>query len=253
MNEFVTIFSVELMRRLRSRAFVIGLLIGVVSIVIIVKLPEWLSGAFMSQKNVIVAGPPALTAPAARLLAKDFTVVGTQADSGTPPAKLLQQRKASVVALRTEGRKLSVTVYSTDPANFRDKAVAQDLAPLSVGTGISMSQSQIEKYLNVPVMVRGVGSKFENAEAANAAQGLAMTLLFLLYLATLINSQMLTTSIAEEKTNRIAELLVACVNPSNLLAAKIAVVGVLGLIQAACWAASAFLAGTLGVQAGSGA
>ncbi|MBV8245433.1 MAG: ABC transporter permease, partial [Candidatus Eremiobacteraeota bacterium] len=56
-----------------------------------------------------------------------------------------------------------------------------------------------------------------------------------------------------EKTNRIAELLVACVNPSNLLAAKIAVAGVLGLIQAACWAASAFLAGTLGAQAGSGA
>jgi len=46
---------------------------------------------------------------------------------------------------------------------------------------------------------------------------------------------LLMTSVAEEKTSRIAELLIASVNPSALLAGKIAAAAILGIIQMASW------------------
>jgi ABC-2 type transport system permease protein len=59
----------------------------------------------------------------------------------------------------------------------------------------------------------------------------------------LINSQLVTSSVAEEKTSRIAELLVASVNPMALLSGKILAGGALALLQMVVWVGAAILSG----------
>lgn len=70
--------------------------------------------------------------------------------------------------------------------------------------------------------------------------GVASALVMILYIVVLVNSQMLTSSVAEEKTSRIAELLVAAVSPASLLAGKVLATGATGCIQLVLWCAAGF-------------
>jgi len=59
----------------------------------------------------------------------------------------------------------------------------------------------------------------------------------LLYLAIILNCQGVMTSVAEEKTSRIAELLVATTSSAQLMAGKIVAAGTTGTIQLLVWLA----------------
>ena len=82
--------------------------------------------------------------------------------------------------------------------------------------------------------VRSV-TNFRNATQSASAHETAYLLLLLLYMLIVFNSQLLLTSVAEEKTSRIAELLVSSVDLTILLSAKIAASTVLALLQMAAW------------------
>lgn len=64
---------------------------------------------------------------------------------------------------------------------------------------------------------------------------------FLLYFTMIIYGMQTLTSVIEEKTSRIMEVMVSSVRPFEMLAGKILGVGVTGLIQLLIWAASAVL------------
>ncbi len=89
-----------------------------------------------------------------------------------------------------------------------------------------------------------VAGRFADASAADAAKGIGYLFVFLLYLAILLNAQAIMASVAEEKTSRIAELLVATIDPAQLLTAKILASAATGMIQLAVWVATGALAGS---------
>jgi ABC-2 type transport system permease protein len=92
--------------------------------------------------------------------------------------------------------------------------------------------------------VTTIGSKFANSDQAFAARGIAYTLLFFLYMLILLNSQLVMSSVAEEKTSRIAELLIASVDPAALLAGKVLAALTLALLQLVVWAGAGVIFGS---------
>ncbi len=64
--------------------------------------------------------------------------------------------------------------------------------------------------------------------------GLAMT--FILYMFLIMYGQMVMTSIIEEKNNRVLELVVSSVKPTQLMLGKIIGVGLVAVVQIAIWA-----------------
>ncbi|HEU5479454.1 MAG TPA: hypothetical protein VFU90_06450, partial [Candidatus Tumulicola sp.] len=76
MNEFVTVYSAEIMRRLQSRTFWIGLVFGIIGIAAMMELPRFFASYTIQSKHVLIAGDPKLVASARPLLDKDFTIVG---------------------------------------------------------------------------------------------------------------------------------------------------------------------------------
>jgi ABC-2 type transport system permease protein len=240
------IFTAEFVRRIRSRAFIAGSVIGAASIVLIAVLPALLSGALSSStKKVILAGDPRLVATAKALLAHDFEIVETTAApaSAPTPAYLDAHEKASALAVltrRPDG--LHVVAYARDPSSFRDE-FGRDLAPMQVALATDVPVDRVAKHLDVPVDVRDVSGRFADASAADAAKGIAYLFVMLLYLSILLNAQSIMTSVAEEKTSRIAELLVATLDPARLLAAKILASAATGFIQLGVWIAVGIFAG----------
>ena len=244
MNEFITVLSAELMRRLQSRAFRVGLIVGMAAVAFIIKIPPLLGRALEQQSHdIVLAGPPELTNPAKALLAKDFDVAAVTTDTAPPNIAYLDahgKAGAKVVLVRAP-QGLAVTVYARNLSSVNHKTLQSDLTPLNLALGTHLNASAVARYQNVTLKAVGIDTKFRSEQASNSAQGIAYTLLIFLYISILMNSQLLMTSVAEEKTSRIAELLIASVNPSALLAGKIAAAAVLGIVQMASWLVIGYL------------
>jgi len=119
------------------------------------------------------------------------------------------------VIVRAGAHGLRVRVVGDDsPAEVA--TIATDLVPLNVGTGA--------------------------LPATAATRTIAYAMVVLLYLSILMNSQNIMSSVAEEKTSRIAEFLVASVSPMQLLGGKILAASATGAAQMAIWASAALIA-----------
>jgi len=245
-NTMLVVLKAEFMRRIRSRAFIVGTVIGAASIVLVSFLPSMLGTmASNSSKRIVLAGDPALTANAAKLLRHDFEVTATlpKIEAAPTAAFLDAHGKAAALAVLTRAADgLHVTAYARDPSAFRD-GFARDLAPIQIALATGASVQHVAEHTTVPVEIHDVSGRFANVNAADAAKGVAYLFVMLLYVSILLNAQSIMTSVAEEKTSRIAELLVATLDPSRLLAAKIVAAVGTGFIQLAVWIATGILAG----------
>lgn len=248
MNTVGVIFSAEFARRIKSRAFLAGTLIGAASILLIAILPSFLGGAMSSSsKRIVLVGDPALTSVAKTLLKRDFEITATLPALGAPPTPtfLDAHGKASAVAiLSRRGDGLHVVAYARDPSAFRE-AFGKDLAPLQIALATGVAVERVAAHLDVTVDVHDVSGRFADASSADAAKGVAYLFIMMLYLSILLNAQSIMTSVAEEKTSRIAELLVSTLDPARLLAAKILAAAATGFLQLAVWVAAGALSGRI--------
>jgi ABC-2 type transport system permease protein len=245
MNEFITVYSAEVMRRLRSRAFLVGLVIGAFGIFVMLKLPGFVEG-FTSQSNrIALAGDPAVISAARPLLKKDFHIGAALPGVTRPSAADLEShgKASAVIVLVREPHGLRASIYAKDPGAINTAQLRRDLLPLNIGFSTALSAKQVAALMNMPVDVHPLASKFGTAAQADQARVVANVLIFLLYLLIVLNSQLIMTSVAEEKTSRIAELLVASVNPKALLAGKIAASASLAIVQMVVWVAIGFAVG----------
>lgn len=76
----------------------------------------------------------------------------------------------------------------------------------------------------------------DNAGSSTMSYVLGFILTFLLYMVLLLYGQMVMTSIIEEKNNRVLEVIVSSVKPTNLMLGKIAGIGLVAVTQIVIWA-----------------
>ncbi len=72
---------------------------------------------------------------------------------------------------------------------------------------------------------------------------------FLLYMMIILYGQNILRGVLEEKTTRVAEVVISSISPETLLAGKVIGVGAVGLTQQLIWLAFAVLIGTYGIGA----
>jgi ABC-type Na+ efflux pump permease subunit len=249
-NEIVIVYSAEVMRRLRSRTFFLGLIFGVIGVAIMIELPLWFDSYSRQSDRILLAGDPHVVSAARPLLAKDFVIAGQWNEAATPSLEALAARRASgVVAIVRERGAIHVTVYAKDPGMISASALRRDLVPLNLQFAAGMPPQRIAALMRVPVHTQSLVAKFGTAAESNAARAIAYILLLLLYILIMVNSQLIMSSVAEEKTSRIAELLVASVNPGALLAGKVAASATLAIGQMIVWLAVAWALGASNPQA----
>jgi ABC-2 type transport system permease protein len=248
MQDYLTIFSEEVVRKLQSRPFRIALIAGVLLLAAITRLPSLLEHLSpSSSQRAIVIGSDGLAENAAAFLKRDFTIAGTLAQ-GSPDATMLKSYNAdTAIVLKQSGGSLAAVVYAKHSSATSENAIRRDLLPLALKNMSGLSMQQIKSALDMPVVIRPIASRFGSRGEEEAAAGMASGMLFLLYLAIIMNGQLVMSSAVEEKTSRIAELLVAVVNPSKLLAGKVLAATAVALLQLVVWiAALVFFGGSIG-------
>ena len=76
----------------------------------------------------------------------------------------------------------------------------------------------------------------ENATSSILSYALGVFMMFILYMFILLYGQMVMTSIIEEKNNRVLELVVSSVKPTDLMMGKIMGIGLVAITQIVIWA-----------------
>lgn len=245
MNATAVVLQAEFGRRVRSRSFIFGTVAGAFAIVLISLLPTLLSGSGNQAKRVVLVGDPALTSAARVLLERDFTITATLPQmAGAPTIAFLDAhgKAGAVASLSRKGTKLHAIVYTREPGGMR-RAFASDLGVLQIALLTGLPASRIVSNLHVDVDERDIAGRFSDVSHAMAAKGIGYLFVMLLYLTILLNAQSIVAAVTEEKTSRIAELLVAAIDPAQLLLAKVVATSATGFLQLGVWVGVALLSG----------
>ncbi len=243
-NELGIVFTAELLRKLRSRIFWLATVAGTLAIAFIIEAPLFFSKTAIASTNVVVlAGPAALRVPALALIhaRRGYDVIESVASL---PAHVTvryldeHHHASAALALGLRGGRLHVDVYPRDLSAF-DGAQFRELSPLAIALQTGVSPERIANASTVGRTLHPIDAKFVDSGAATIAHGVAFALVFMLYLAIILASQSVMAAVAEEKTSRIAEILVATIEPANLLAGKTFAAAVVALVQIGLWIATA--------------
>ena len=246
MNDFAIVFVAEIVRRIRSRLFWIATAGGMLAIAALIGAPLFFSSiAQSSSSDVLLAGQPALVARAKALMErrKDYRVTATVAT--LPPhvtaAYLAAHGRAGAAIAIVERRgRLHLDVYPRDLSAF-DGAQFRDLVPLNIELATGIAAGRIDGAVTIDRAIHPIDRKFADTRTAALAHGVAFGMVFVLYLAIIIASQSVMSAVAEEKTSRIAEILVATIPPARLLAGKVFASAAVAVVQVGSWLLTAAL------------
>ena len=255
MGKLIAIIRREYFERVRTKWFVIATLMGPIMFLIVTALPL-----------LLTAGTKA-TAGSANITIIDATgaglgprLAGAMADTSgvTPTVQIvnaLQTAEAESLATRSvlehkrEGYVVldSRTMLGTNAryvgrnsTTFRDMSQlgrAVDRAVLGLRLErAGLDARRIDSLMTVNVRLDKTQLTEQGRERAGSGNRiLGLMVAFLLYMVLIIYGQTVLRSVIEEKTTRVAEVVISSVRPEILLAGKIIGIGGVAITQFATW------------------
>jgi len=233
----------ELVERLRSRAFQVGTAVQLVSIVIALVIAAVTGGgedtkkvALAGEASAAYAAPLRATGPA--LDAKvETTVVADRA------AAVKAVRDGDADAAVVDGREVVVDDDPGDTLAAAIQSVRRELALRDALDRAGVPPAELRAALapaplTVAVLDPGTSD-------LSTRQGIAFIAILLLYIAIFTYGLWVAGGIVEEKSSRVIEVVLSAIRPRELLAGKIAGLGLLGLGQFALVIAVGLVGGTL--------
>ena len=281
MHKLWAVIRREFSTRVQSRAFVISTILGPLLMGFMMVLPVILASRETEAKRIVVidAANGQFGLELERALAASrregsaggkprYTVVRV------PAQGRLQAVRDSLIALtglaRDTVHRLNGLLFATEDAveSGRVEYLGDNVGSLN---DMGIMERVVETVLRTerlerrgvdPVLVREASGRVrlatskitegrETGESGGASFALAYVMSFLLYFSLLIYGIQVMTSVIEEKSNRIMEVLASSLTPFQLMAGKVIGVGAVGLFQLAIWVGTAmFLSANAGAIAG---
>lgn len=248
MNTVTLIARREYVERLKQRGFIIGTVLGVLTIVALSFLSVifgFLGAVFSSPTSIAVLAPDVVSRQAIQHAlapkgSSDYalTVLGDRNTGRSLPAKLAAQLKAkkydaALVAYRRPDGQLAFTYYphkssALDEADSIKRLLQR--AVLESDSNVAAAR-QLEKRLSFGFSVQSLNERYRSAADEFSAQAIVYFLLVLMYMAVILYGVQVAQGVIEEKANRVMEIMIGAVRPAQLLAGKILGIGSLALSQ----------------------
>ncbi|MBI2951020.1 ABC transporter permease [bacterium] len=270
MNKLLKIILREYITRVRTKAFVIGTILGPVFMVGVSVVPILLARAPAERQRAIAVLDlsKALYAPLRQAL--DDTLKGGKPRYLLVPAGLdgdLESTKRRLNADLERGAIHAYVVISEDVlgqggSDYYAKTAGDQseirrlreaIHRIAVTERLQRAGLDAEK---VRGLIKGVELRTVKVQEGKEQKGGFLsdylgTLVFvmILYFAILFHSASLMHSIIEDKNSRVIEVLLASVTPAQLMGGKLLGVGAVGLTQSLVWVLSAAGASAYGFQA----
>jgi ABC-2 type transport system permease protein len=229
----------ELTERGRSKAYVLTTVITLLVVVALILIPSLFGGGTDEYQVGSVGEGNTQIIEASELLANandepdaEPTAIITEVEystrdeaeaaleAGEVDAVLVDGSEAIVETLGGFGESSILTILQQGAASVRVEELVETEGDVASDVIAIMASEPLET------------TTLSGQDASDGSKGaIAYFSLLLLYLAILIYGQWILSAVTEEKSNRVVEVLLSTVKPWQLLAGKIAGVGLLGLTQ----------------------
>ena len=252
MNKLKVLVKYNFRRTASKKSFIILTIIGPVLIIAMAILPGLLAQRSMStgtDVSIAVYGSGGGLAERLSQSASGFLTVSITDDFEEARESCIEGEIDGVLVLPDDAADAGVlSFYTASGGNI----VMTETVRNTVGgilTGIraaeaGISPDQIRKLTAVPALdivqiSRDGGDKA--GQSFNDYIYTAIAFIMLLYMTTLLYSQMIGRSVVTEKTSKTVEVMLSSVRPTTLMVGKVAGMGLAGLTQYAVWIAVSLL------------
>ena len=267
MAKLLVVFRREYLERVRSKWFVLGTLLGPVFFILVAGAPRLIGGRGDGTRDVahievIDATGAGLGARVVASLRERFplsrapylTVVDESASAAAQDHAVLRVQRDEILgylalgpatlagdSVRYEGRNANA---HNDVDAIRLAVRSQVLALRMEREGIDARKVAEFQRFPLDLHTQRIGDKGREKANQLSAIFLGYAVALLLYMMIVIYGQAIMRSVLEEKTTRVAEVVVSSVNTDTLLAGKILGVGLVAITQVLSWVVLSVLAMT---------
>jgi ABC-2 type transport system permease protein len=264
MAKLWAIIKREYVERVRSKWFLIATFFGPIFFSAIIIVPAWLASKSKATTDVynttiIDATGTSFGHRLALNIAGDTTVPGripivrsvapselSQAES-VATREVMQKRKSGYIVVNQQTLAGESARYAgTNATSIADMTqIKGAIRQTILGTRlekVGLNDQQMKEITFIPLEF----STERITERGRAGSGMASVLFgfaigFLLYLSIVVYGQTIMSGVLEEKTTRVAEVVMSSVPTDTLLAGKVLGVGAVGLTQQILWIATTYI------------
>ncbi len=260
MGKLLVVFKREYLERVRSRWFFIGTLLGPAFLLLIVAAPRLMGDRSEGSRDVaridvidatgtglgtrvadalrakypLSRAPFVRTVPASQIsMEEDRSVLRVQRDEALG-ALVLDSATVTGDSVRYAGRNAG---SPRDVDAIRNVVRNVVLADQMAGAGIDAKQVDAFSRIPLEIHVEKVGDKGVEKGNPIAVILLGYGVALLLYMMIVVYGQQIMRSVLEEKSTRVAEVVVSSVDTDTLLAGKILGTGMVAITQVVAWIA----------------
>jgi ABC-2 type transport system permease protein len=232
----------ELKERSRSKGFRISTVVVLLGVAALVVLPKFLDSEVTRHVGVVGSVPDGFQVAMQQAAGDDATVhVQSYPDAATADAAL---RGGSVEVVVDPGARQ--IVWEKDVVTELDGEVRQALAVVAIdqnAADLGLTPAQQQQLLAPPDVTE---RHLDPPDPDDSTQvGVAFASTVILFIAISTFGGFVMTSVINEKTSRIAEVLIAQVRPVHLLTGKVLGIGALAIAQLLLILAVTLVAGSL--------
>jgi ABC-2 type transport system permease protein len=266
MKKIATVIRKEYLERVRSKAFVVGTVLGPLLMGLVIVGPHLLADATGSQTRTVAVldlhgGVFESLAAALESSGDDHVRLQAFACAGDE-ADCREQLKSRVLGKAVDAGLVIPADFFAQPAlTFYNTAVSaavlrdESLRPAlnQVLRDERFRRAGVPPEQHAYVLARTEWSSLQLTAAAETEQsaevGLVggIFLVMVIYIMVLIYGQQNLTVVIEEKTSRMAEVLLASLRPEQLMIGKVVGIGLAAFTQVAVWALAGVLVAAQGV------
>ncbi len=243
MNKIWLIIKREYLTRVRKKTFILTTILtpllfaGIFAVVIFITVKN------VSNEKVAVVDPGGYL----KSSLESSKTVTYQFDTGVDTSNFVAKGFSAVLFAprtginQTENFKLITEKSLNRIANTKiERDISRALENNMISQELKIDPKQIDSIKNraenisIETSKKGEGGKLESS-SFDVANGIGYITGFLIYITLFIYGTMVMRGVMEEKTNRIAEVIISSVKPFQLMMGKILGIGAVGLTQFLIW------------------
>ena len=252
MNKLWVLIKYNFRRTAARKSFIILTIIGPVIIIAVAVLPGLLtqkSIGSVTDARVAVYGDGGGLAETLAAASPDFLTIYQTDDFEAARAECFEGTLDGVLVLPEDAIDSDVlSFYTRGGSNIiMTETVRNTIGHILTGLRAAeagIDPSQVAKLTAIPsfdiVQLNRDGAD-KAGQDFNDFIYTAIAFIMLLYMTTLLYSQMIGRSVVTEKTSKTVEVMLSSVRPSTLMIGKIAGMGVAGIVQYAVWIATSLI------------
>ncbi|MES2177460.1 MAG: ABC transporter permease [Gemmatimonadota bacterium] len=258
MRKLGVVFRREYLERVRSKWFLIGTLLGPVFFAVILILPSWISirqrpGAELTKIAILDATGTALGARVGKAIGERYPSAPAPRVQVLKPEQLDAADSAAVTQVAQKEINGFIVLDSNTIGNKyvryagRNAGSVSDVEALMSGVrqqvlalrleGEGLDPAKIAALTKDRLETRkeriGNNGREKGGGLGNLAFGYIVA--FLLYIMIALYGQQILRAVMDEKTTRVAEVIVSSVSTDTLLAGKVLGVGLVAITQVLSW------------------